>query len=118
MMPAGRCATAALGILLRDQPLSPGKVSLAWRTAVGDAVARVTQVALDSGGVLAVHTADDHLTRELYRARPLITNRLKRLLGEDIVARFEIRTSSGTPAEERHSHARVGHRQRRASAHR
>ena len=37
----------ALATLLRDQPLSPGKVSLALRAVVGGAVASVTTVALD-----------------------------------------------------------------------
>ena len=108
MIAARNCMTNALGALLRDQPLSPAKVSLAWRTAVGDAVARVTQVALDPDGALTVTTADPQWTRELYRSRPLIAARLNRLLGDGVVKRLEI--SSRTALKESKSHARVGHR--------
>lgn len=110
MMAAGRCTSAAVGALLRDQPLSPGKVSLAWRAAVGPAVHRVTTVALDPEGTLTVSAVDRHWARELNRSRPLIAARLNRLLGDGAVTRIEIGTSSRVTAEERHSHARVGHR--------
>ena len=116
MIAAGRCTTAALGALLRDQPLSPGKVSLAWSAAVGNAVDRVTNVALDPEGALTVTAADSHWARELHRSRPLITARLNRLLGDGVVTRIEI--SSRTALKESKSHARVRHRQRRAPAHR
>ena len=116
MIAAGRCTTAALGMLLRDQPLSAGKVSLAWNAAVGSAVDRVTTVALDAAGALSVTAVDSNWARELHRSRPLIAARLNQLLGDGVVTRIQI--SSGTAREERRPHARVGHRQRRASAHR
>ncbi len=118
MTAAGRSTTAAVGALLRDQPLSPGKVSLAWSAAVGPAIHRVTTVALDPEGTLKVRAADPSWTRELHRSRPLVAARLNRLLGDGVVNRIEIGTSSRATAEERQSHARVGHRQRRAPAHR
>ena len=118
MTAAERCTTAAVGALLRDQPLSPGKVSLAWRAAVGPAVHRVTTVALEPEGTLNVSAADRSWARELHRSRPLVAARLNRLLGDGVVTRIEIRTSGRVTAEEGHSHARVGHRQRRAPAHR
>lgn len=101
MIAAGRCATAALGMLLRDQPLSPGKVSLAWSAAVGRTIDRFTSVALGPDGALAVTAADPHWSRELHRARPLIASRLNRLLGDDVVKRMEIssRTALGRPTE-------------------
>ena len=117
MIAAGRCTTAALGALLRDQPLSPGKVSLAWSAAVGHAVDRATNVALGPEGALTVTIADPHWARELHRSRPLIGARLNQLLGDGVVTRIEIGLSSRT-AKESKSHARVGHRQRRAPAHR
>ena len=107
-MAAGQCTADALGSLLRDQPLTPGKVSLAWRASVGLAVDRVTSVALDSGGALSVTATDPHCARELHRSRPLIAGRLSRLLGEGVVKRIEI--TSRTPLKESRSHARVGHR--------
>lgn len=90
MKAAGRCATPALAALLRGQPLSPGKVSLAWRAAVGPAVARATDVALGPGGALAVTVADPHWARELHRSRPLIAGRLEQLLGAGVVTRIEV----------------------------
>ena len=116
MVAAGHCSTAVLQALLRDQPVSPGKVSLAWRVAVGRALARAAHAALDADGVLSVTAADPHWARELHRSRPLIEVRLKQLLGDGVVKRIDI--ASRTAPEERRSHARVGHRQRRASAHR
>lgn len=118
MTAAGRCATAALAVLLRDQPLSPGKISLAWSAAVGPAVARAATVALGAEGTLTVTVAGPHWAREIGRSRPLIAARLNRLLGAGVVTRIEIGSPSRTDAEERQSHARIGHRQRRASAHR
>ena len=108
MVAAGRCSTTVLRALLRDQPMSPGKVSLAWSAAVGRAVHRATRVALDADGVLSVTAAGPHWTRELHRSRPLIEARLNRLLGDGAVTRIEI--ASRTAREERESHARVRHR--------
>ncbi len=108
MMAAGRCTADALGTLLRDQPTTPGKVSLAWRASVGLAVDRVTSVALDSEGALSVTTTDRHWARELHRSRPLIAARLSRLLGDSVVKRIDI--SSRTSLKESRSHARVRHR--------
>ena len=108
MVAAGRCSTTVLQALLRDQPMSPGKVSLAWRAAVGRAVARAAHAALDADGVLSVAAADPHWARELHRSRPLIAARLNRLLGDGVVKRIEI--ASRTAREEKKSHARVRHR--------
>ena len=116
MTAAGRCTTAALGMLLRDQPLSPGKVSLAWSAAVGLTIDRFTSVALGPDGALAVTAANGHWAGEIRGSRPVIAARLKQLLGDGVVKRIDI--TSRTAPEERRSHARVGHRQRRASAHR
>ncbi len=107
MIAARQCTASALGALLRDQPLSRGKVSLAWSVAVGPAVERVTNVELDPDGALTVTAADRHWARELHRSRPLITTRLNQVLGEGVVTRIEI---SSRTAQERRSHARVGHR--------
>lgn len=107
MIPATEGVTAALATLLREQPLSPGKVSLAWSAAVGSTVAGVTTVELDREGGLAVTTADQHWVRELNRSRTVITKRLNQLLGDGIVKRIEI--SSGA-REHRPSRRRDGHR--------
>ncbi len=90
MIAARHCTTDALARLLRGQPLSPGKVSLAWRTAVGPAVARVTDAALGPDGALAVTAADAHWTRELRRSHRLLTTRLNQLLGDGVVTRIDV----------------------------
>ena len=87
---------AALAALLERQPLSPAKVDFAWRVAVGPAVARATQVALDTEGVLVVTTADRHWTREVESARPLVLARLARLLGPNVVSRIVVRGPSAS----------------------
>ena len=108
MIPAAQGATVALAMLLRDQPLSPGKVAFAWSAAGGGAVARVTTLALDSEGGLAVIAADEQWARELHRARPLITERLNRLLGDGVVKRIEV--SGGANRKHRRSRRLGGHR--------
>lgn len=90
MIAARHCTADALARLLRGQPLSHGKVSLAWRTAAGPAVARVTSAALGPDGVLAVTAADAHWTRELRRSQRLLTTRLNRLLGDGVVTRIDV----------------------------
>jgi len=87
---------AALAALLERQPLSPAKVDFAWRVAVGPAVARATQVALDTEGVLVVTTTDRHWTREVESARPLVLARLARLLGPNVVSRIVVRGPSAS----------------------
>ena len=84
--------TSALQALLRDQPLSSGKVSLAWSAAVGRTIDRVTSVSLGPDGALAVRAADRHWAREVGRSATLITSRVNRLLGDGIVTRIEVTT--------------------------
>ena len=47
MRPLTHAVPGALAMLLRDAPLSSGKVSFAWRAAVGPALERVTSARLD-----------------------------------------------------------------------
>lgn len=92
MIAARDCVTPALKRLLENQPLSPGKVSLAWSAAVGRTIDRVTSVALDDHGTLQVAAADRHWTREIARASRLIRAKMNELLGRDTVARLEVTT--------------------------
>ena len=80
----------ALLHLLRDVPLSGGKVDFAWRAAVGPAVDRATHVKLE-GGVLLVETASAVWSREVMRSSPVILRRLQELLGPEAVERIEVR---------------------------
>ena len=81
---------SALLQLLRDAPLSNGKVGFAWRTAVGPAVDRATRVKLD-GRVLIVETTSSQWTREISRSSAVSLQRMQGVLGADTVERIEVR---------------------------
>jgi len=80
----------AVAALVRDAPLSPGKVAFAWRAAVGSAIERATTVALVEGGVLEVRVADQHWRREVRRSAPLVLERLAAMLGPDTVTKLKV----------------------------
>ncbi len=80
----------ALMDILGRGPMSQNKLEVAWRTAVGDALSRVTSVRLQPNGVVDVHTADSRWQRELKRSSPLILDRLKALVGAEHVSRLHI----------------------------
>jgi len=82
---------AALRELLRTAPLSDGKVTFAWKAAVGPALERATDVKLEAG-TLIVETAGPQWTREVRRSSGVILARIKTLLGDGTVQRIEIRT--------------------------
>jgi hypothetical protein len=81
----------ALVAMLRQAPLSPGKVNFAWRAAVGAAVDRVTAVRLEQP-VLIVEASGRQWSRELHRSSPIIISRLEAFLGPGVVERIEVRT--------------------------
>jgi len=80
----------ALAELLRGTPLSPGKVSFAWRAAVGPALERETSVRLE-GSTLFVDAASHQWAREVRRSSSMILNRLQTLLGPGTVASISVR---------------------------
>jgi hypothetical protein len=90
MQPLTQALPGALAALLRETPLSPGKVSFAWRAAVGSAVERVTSVYLENR-ILIVEPVDAAWAREVTRSAPLILTRLQTLLGEKTVTRILVR---------------------------
>ena len=83
---------AALMELLRTMPLSDGKVTFAWKAAVGPALERATAVKLEAG-TLIVETTGAQWTREVKRSSGVIMTRLKTLLGDSTVQRIEVRTT-------------------------
>lgn len=89
LLPLARAMPGALMELLRDSPLSDGKVTFAWNAAVGPAIERVTHVKLERR-VLLVETASAPWSREIMRSSTVILKRLHSLLG-DIVDRIEVR---------------------------
>lgn len=92
MQPIAHAVPGALTELLRDAPLSPGKVSCAWRAAVGTAMDRVTSARLE-GRTLVVDAASAQWAREVSRAAGVILARVQTLLGADAVAGISVRTS-------------------------
>lgn len=90
MRPLTHAVPGALMHLLREMPLSDGKVGFAWNAVVGPAVARATRVKLESG-VLIVEAASALWAREIKRSTPIILKRLCELLGPDAVATITVR---------------------------
>jgi hypothetical protein len=86
----GRALPGALSELLRNAPLSPGKVEFAWKAAVGGALERATEVKLEDG-ILLVEATSRQWGREVMRSSPVILRRLQRLLGPDVVRAIRLR---------------------------
>lgn len=83
-------ASSALASILRDGPLSPGKLQFAWRLAVGPAIHRVSSAALGPNGSVIVSVSDARWRKEIGRSREAIRQRLAALLGDDAVKRIVV----------------------------
>jgi hypothetical protein len=81
----------ALTELFRHGPRSQGKLEVAWRVAVGDALSRVTTVRLQPDGVVEVQPVDQRWNKELKRSSSMILTRLIGLLGPDSVSRISVK---------------------------
>ena len=81
----------AIAELCRNGPLSQGKLEIAWRVAVGDALSRVTIVRLQADGSVAVEASDLRWKKELQRSSSLIKRRLNDLLGTEAVPRLTLK---------------------------
>jgi Dna[CI] antecedent DciA-like protein len=90
MHPLSHAVPAALAEILRAAPLSDGKVSFAWRAAVGPALDRVTNIKLEQR-LLIVETASPQWSREIMRSSGMILKRLQTLLGAGVVEKIEVR---------------------------
>ncbi len=90
MRPIAHVVPAALMELLRASPLSDGKITFAWRTVVGPALERVTDVKLE-GGVLIVQVTSAPWAREVRRSSAMILGRLQEYLGKDTVTSIVVR---------------------------
>ena len=90
MEPLTQALPGALTALLRDVPLSDGKVGFAWKAAVGPNVDRVTAVKLERG-VLIVEVPDQLWAREIARSTHMILSRLQTLLGRGVVSDIQTR---------------------------
>lgn len=81
----------ALTELFKQGPMSQGKLEVAWRIAVGDAITRVTKVRLQPEGIVEVQPADQRWNAELKRSSSLILTRLIGLLGPGSVTRIVVK---------------------------
>jgi predicted nucleic acid-binding Zn ribbon protein len=90
MQPIGQVLPRALAGLVREAPLSPGKVEFAWRAAVGGAMARTTAARLEDG-VMLVDAQTPQWAAAVMRASPLILRRLQDLLGTESVRQIQLR---------------------------
>jgi predicted nucleic acid-binding Zn ribbon protein len=90
MRPLSSAVPGALAELLRGAPLSPGKVTFAWRAAVGPALERETSVRLE-GTTLVVDAATRQWAQEIRRASSTIMARMHTLLGPDAVKELTVR---------------------------
>ena len=90
MRPLSAAMPGALAELLRGAPLSPGKVTFAWRSAVGPALDRETDVRLE-GTTLIIDAATRQWAQEIRRASSTIIVRMHTLLGPDCVKSLEVR---------------------------
>ena len=90
MRPLTSALPGALTELLRGTPLSPGKVSFAWRAAVGPAVERETSVRLENGTLL-VDAASKQWALEVRRSSSIILSRLQKFLGPEAVSSITVR---------------------------
>jgi hypothetical protein len=97
MQPLHQAIPGALITLLRDAPLSAGKVQFAWDAAVGPAVRRATAIRLE-GQHLIVEAASPQWAREVTRSAGVILSRLQALLGRETVLRLVVRARHDEPA--------------------
>jgi len=89
MIPVAHLVPGSVEFVLRQAPLTPEKVEFAWRYVVGPALAKVTTVAL-YGKVLRVTAENAAWQREIEKATAMIRTRLARILGDGIVAGFDV----------------------------
>jgi hypothetical protein len=89
MVPLQHFATRVVAEVIRRQPPSRERTTLAWQIAVGPALARWTTVDLEEG-VLTVRARDPRWSAEVTRASGTIVSRMQNLLGPTTVSRIRI----------------------------
>ena len=87
----GQVLPRALAEIVRQAPLSAGKVDFAWRSSVGTAMARASAVLL-ADGVLLVETQTPQWGSAIRRSSKTILKRLQDLLGAETVREIRLRT--------------------------
>ena len=95
MIPVQAVLPGAVAEVLRKAPLTPEKVTFAWRIAVGAAVDNATTIELH-GGVLRVRAKDATWQREIERAAAVIRARLDMVLGAGVVRYVDVTVAAAT----------------------
>ena len=85
-------ATRALQTLLASQPPSAGKVAFTWQIVAGPAIARASTIAWDRG-TLRVRPSTATWRREIVRAKPILFDRLRYMLGPDVIQALVVETA-------------------------
>ncbi len=85
MEPLRHTATAVFRTLLEGQPTTPAKVACAWQVAAGPAMARASRTIWTGDGFVRVSTASAAWRREIERAKPVLLDRVRGLLGPSTV---------------------------------
>jgi hypothetical protein len=83
-------STSVLRSILDGQPLTEAKVAFAWRIAAGPALARAATVSWSPAGTLVVYADSSAWRLELVRAKSMLAERLRLLLGREAVRRIQI----------------------------
>jgi predicted nucleic acid-binding Zn ribbon protein len=94
MLPIQRFSSGIIADVIRRQPSSPARTTLAWQLAVGTALSRATTVELREG-VLTVHSPDPRWALEINRARDIVLGRVQHYLGPQHVTSLRIETPAG-----------------------
>lgn len=89
MIPLQQFIPAVLAEIVRNQPPSAARTAFAWQLAVGQALARATNVDLQEGTLL-VRARDARWAQEIRRAADTILPRMQQLLGPSAVTRIEL----------------------------
>ena len=95
MEPIAASAHRILRSVLAAQPPGAARSLFAWKMAAGPAMARATDASVREDGTLVVRARNDAWLRELRRARPLLAERVRGLLGDDSVRRLVIEHGPG-----------------------
>lgn len=90
MVSLKQTAPRVLADIVRQAPLSPGKVDCAWLLAVGPAVQRQTAIRLGADS-LVVDAMGRAWADEVRRSSRVILARIQALLGDATVSRIEVR---------------------------
>ena len=83
-------AAVVLRAILDGQPLTEAKVRFAWRLAAGATVSGATSVSWTEEGRLIVRVKSDEWRREVARARPIVLERMRELVGADAIRTMHI----------------------------